>query len=66
MRWEQNLDSDVNLRVEQSMDPILVLLADQLALIQIVLVSLIKLPGILELENLIDYVLIEIVVKRHV
>jgi hypothetical protein len=48
------------------MDPILVLLADQLALIQIVLVSLIKLPGILELENLIDYVLIEIVVKRHV
>lgn len=66
MRWEQNLDSDVNLRVEQSMDPILVLLADQLALIQIVLVSLIKLPGILELEDLIDYVLIEIVVKRHV
>lgn len=66
MRWEQNLDSDVNLGVEQSMDPILVLLADQLALIQIVLVSLIKLPGILELEDLIDYVLIEIVVKRHV
>jgi len=62
VRWEQNFNLYINLWVEESMDAVLVLLADQLALV-LVLIGFIELPCILKFKYLIDYVLIEIVVK---